>query len=295
MNLQKTIDRNFEEIEFYVDKQNVSQFCMLEERRMLRDSHISTIHGSLIEGKNPLGTLIVNKIEDKFYLIDGNHRIEAVKRFLSRESKSSEVKIKCTLRIYHNLNHAEMLEVYDNETMRINQTYEDKLQLHIDEITFYKLLRDNFPCNVSIYPVKNSLRLRTILNAMFASNNSSVGSYLPFKLNRKNLVDFAKSLLYDDYVFFKDFVNFFIEVYGEISQDNIFSRSQYFMPLYDIYKKNLEIISSDHDQAIARFQRILGKSDLLIYNKIASRESAIILRKRMLEYMNYKITKKAFK
>jgi len=76
-----TIKRGFITKTFTITPETLDKFELMVNRRQIGTSHVRKIHGAILEGKNPMGVLIVNEINNKWRLIDGNHRIEAVKRF----------------------------------------------------------------------------------------------------------------------------------------------------------------------------------------------------------------------
>lgn len=274
---------------------NIDEFKMIPNRRQISDCHVKKIHGAFLEGKNPVGVLIVNLRGRDMRLIDGNHRVEAIKRFYKYKDAHKKIKIDCVLKVYKELNDDEERQVYSDEAKRRNESYEDRLNIYKDTITFWKLLNDpinKFPCSVSIYPAKEGIKFRHILNAFNTSKKSSAGYYSSY-LNKEDLVEFAKTLEYDDYVLLKGFMEFFIETFGKVGKENMFCKVQFLLPLFDIYVKNVEYKNDANFKE--RFKRILGRSDLLTYTNLAGREAQSRIRNLMIGYMNHYISKNMFK
>jgi hypothetical protein len=282
--------------EYMIDSKNINEFEIIENRRQICNPHVKSMHQAIIDGKNPIGVLIVNIRQGKMRLIDGNHRIESIKRFYNNRESNKSVKIECVLKIYKELTDEEEREVYSLEAKRRNESYEDRITMYKDTITFWKLLNDQlniFPCKVSIYPAVESLKFRTVL-AAFATmkGNQEGGTYSPVYLSKEEIVEFAKSLNYEDFVLFKEFMQFFIESYGKVGENNLFTRSQFFMPLFDIYSKNHQYIETPN--FAERFRRIIGRPDLMNYHNMGGREAQINVRRAMIDHMNYRVSKNIF-
>jgi len=288
----KDLKRNYKIETFTITKENISKFKVMDNRRNVSENHVRKIHGAILSGKNPLGVLIVNNKNKEWRLIDGNHRIEAVRKFYSYKKAYGEVKIDCIVKIYENLTTEEERQIYSDEARRRNESHEDRLTMYKDTITFWKLCqeqRDNFPCKVSIYPQKDSLRFRTILDSLCTIKSDMKNGYCPRYLSKEELILFAQDLGYDDFIDIKNFITLFQEVFGKVSKNNILCRRQGFLPLFDIYMKNIEKIG--YDKLKKRMSETLGKSDLLMYLNMQGREAQQKIREIIIGYMNHGIRK----
>jgi hypothetical protein len=280
---------------FTITSETINDFKIIANRRQISESHVGRIHGALLNDKNPIGVLIVNKRGHDMRLIDGNHRIEAIKKFYSYRISHNGIKIECILKVYSELTDEQEREVYSDEAKRKNESYEDRLNLYKDTITFWKLLNDRlapFPCKVTIYNAKESLRFRVILNAFYTAKRNSEQGYTSQYVNKEGMVEFAKELNYDDFTLFKEFVTFLIRVFGAIGEENIYLRTQFFIPLFDIYVRNRHY--KDERNFDERFSRIIGRADLLSYVHMGGREAQVKVRELMLSYTNYHIASHLF-
>jgi len=280
---------------FTIDPVTIDQFEIIPNRRQVSELQVAKIHGVLIAGKNPIGVLIVNKRGGQYRLIDGNHRIEAIKRFYSYREIFKDTKIECILKVYENLTDEEEREVYSDEATRRNESYEDRLNIYKDTIMFWKLLNDpvnTFPCKVSIYQAKDVLRFRAILYALSTIKNSTGSGYHPTYLRKEELIPFAKSLTYDDFVLLKEFVSFFQETFGKIGKENAYTSAQYFIPIFDIYTKNRQHCNDATFKE--RFQRFIGRADIMNYSNSIGRESQSKIRALMIGYANHRVSKNLF-
>lgn len=294
--VKETRKKGFEITEFTIDNDNINEFELLENRRQVSNTHVATIHNAILSGKNPIGVLIVNIRSGKMRLIDGNHRIESIKRFYNYKESYKDTKIECVLKVYNNLTDEEEREVYSNEAKRKNESYEDRLNMYKSTITLWKLLTDStnkFPCNINIYPSKEGLRFRLMLMAFAAmKGNREGGTYTPVYLPKENIVEFAKGLGYDDYLLFKEFIEFFVTVFGKIGKENFYMCNQFFIPIFDIYCKNRQYINDPN--FAERFIRVVGRTDIMSYYQMGGRETQIKVRQLLIEHMNYRVSKHLF-
>lgn len=287
--------RGYDTVNFTINSENIEEFEVMENRRNIGDAHVSKIHGAILSGKNPIGVIIVNRKNKRYRIIDGNHRIEAIKRFYSYRQLNKQAKFECVLRVYDNLSDEEEREVYSDEAKRKNESYEDRLNLHKDSIPLWNRFKDKtleFPCKVSIYQHKESLRLRTIINAFYTVKSSSTKGYVPSNINKDNIVDFAKSLSDVDYCFLRDFLIFFEKIFGKVERSNPYTKTQFFLPLFDIYHKNIKLKKQANFEE--KFKRIVGRSDILAFTNTAGREWKMKIRELMLGYLNWGLTKNKF-
>ncbi len=281
------IKKEYKMESFVLNFESIDKIEIMSNRRQIKDLQVGKIHSVLMKGENPIGTLIINNKNGVYRLIDGNHRIEALKRFYGYKKENKKVSIECDLKIYKDLTDEEEIQVYTNEAKRQNESHEDRLSLNKENIIFWKLTQDRlkeFPCPVSIYPQKKSLRFRTILDSLCTVKSEMKNGYTPRYLGKEELVNFAKSLEYNDFLLIKKFVNIFQKTFGDIDKDNTLVRRQGFIPLFDIFVKNFQIYPED--KVIRRFSLIIGKSDLIMYLNMQGREAQQKIREIMVGYIN---------
>lgn len=289
---KQKISREYKIDKFVINSQSLHDFEIMENRRMISDVHVGKIRQTLIDGKNPVGVLIVNKKNGKMRLIDGNHRIEAVKRFFEFRKEENRPDIECTLKIYENLSEDEEKEVYSNEAKRRNESHEDRLNLYKDSLTFWNLISgkldnalDKFPINVSIYSSVRSIKFRTILDMIYSSKKGKERGFNPSNLKKEEIIEFAHNCLYDDFISLKNFFNVFKESFGNIGENNLYCRKSILVPLYDIYVKNQDI--TDTKQVIERFKNIPGKGDVIMYVNMGNNKEVIQkIRELLLNHIN---------
>jgi len=289
------IEKKYTIKNFVIDRNNINDFEIMKDRRMIRKFHVSKINGVLLSGKNPVGVLTVNNRFGKYRIIDGNHRVEAIKNFYSYKKANEDIKIECVLKVFEGLSDDEERNIYTNEATRRNESYEDRLNIYKNTIRMWKLLADpinTFPCNISIYSQKKSLRFRVILDALYINNISTDGGFSPGSLRMDDLVPFALERKFIDYQNMREFINFFIEVFGEIETDNVFVKNHVFIPLFDIYMRNRKIQSIKTVKN--RFSKLIGRNELMSAMMVSGREGKMRIRELMITYVNIGHSKNKF-
>ena len=118
----------------------------------------------------------------KIRVIDGQHRIEAMKLFF-KVFPSDKIKIWWAL--YRNLTPDEERKVYRKWNIPIKQSTDDFINSFKDEIPFFKEMTKQVPC--SIYGSSNKMKIRDLINAHIASSEK------PYKGGeKKTTYDFVK-------------------------------------------------------------------------------------------------------
>ncbi len=292
--MSETIKKGYEIESMTVSRDNINKFEVMEHRRQIGEYHVRNILAALGTGKNSMGVIIVNRKKNRIRLIDGNHRIEALRRFLNRRTQE-KTKVEVTLKVYRDLTDEEERRVYTIEATRRNESHEDRLNMYKDTIMFWKLVSNplkGFPCEVSIYGSKKSIRLRVLLNALYSTESSPERGYNPTYLKKNNMVEFAQEMNFEDFRLMKEFMTFFKGTFGRVEIPNIYIKTQFFMPLFDVYIRNRQ--QKDSRTFQDRFRKIMGRSELLVFLNSTGKESQVRIREIMIGYMNYNIQSNLF-
>ena len=200
-------------------------FQQLQNRRKIRPATVKAILERLNDGKHFGTPLHVNKIERNAYIIDGNHRWEAIKRFLAEDPNNT---VEVTLFIYDNLIGDEEKDVYTTVNKANKQNTNDVVKQYEDEINILKFFANGwqeggttlkqFPVDVTIYPQPNTVSFYRLVGAYLACKAQNWhGGYMgtPWEF-----VDDAKALRLQDIKEMSAFMTDFMQAFGGVVKNN---------------------------------------------------------------------------
>lgn len=213
--------------EFEINKETIEQFEHPDWQRNIRLSTINKFKKSLKEDSF-FGTLItVNKINGKFRLINGNHRLRAIKESLFKINK-----IKVILDIYENLTESEEKDIFSKISIESSQTLDDYLYIHKEEIPIFNKL-SNFPINISIYPHKSSIRLSTFIKIVKSIRNRQLECDFS-AMDRGEALNIAMEITENEFICLKKFFNLFKQSVGGIINNSLY-KPIVLLPIADIF------------------------------------------------------------
>ncbi len=268
--------------EFVIKKDNVENFINPEWQRNIRQTNVDKFRKIIKEG-NLLGTLLtVNKINGKFRLINGNHRINAIRDVIDKVTN-----VKVVLDIYEDLTKEEEKDLFAKISIETPLTVDDLLYINKKELKLYNKLNKDLPIKISIYRHKNNVRLKTIIDCIDASKSKNK-SFDIRSIGKDRVVEVGKNINELDFEGLNKFFNLFKNSVGDV-QENRFYKPIILVPLLNIFLlhhfnstlKTEERMSNE--QWIKLFQKILIDTILMEYSYLAtSREKMIDVRERIL-------------
>ncbi len=279
-------------MEFEITKDNIDDFVSPEWQRFTRVMRIKDFEGAIKKG-NFFGTLFtVNRLDNKFRIINGNHRIKAIR------SKLKDKPIKVILEIFEGLSEEEEKEIFNKISIEIPQTLDDYLYIYRNEIPFWKMVKEKFPISISSYPFENSIRLKTIIDIYASSINDTVTFDIK-AIAREKALNLSKKI---DYRFYNLIYGFF-ELYKEtigIPKRNPFFKPVILIPILNIYIKhesNALLRSSERytkENWKNLFKKIIIDPVLIQYSLLnTSREVMKDVRERILHISIYRQNRKS--
>lgn len=280
--LQKIVRKESVYERMYIDIDNIKKIEILENRRLIRNAMVNKIFLSLTRGIHFVTPLVVNEISpDKYRLIDGNHRFEAIKKFLEQNKNS---KVEVPIMKYSNLSSEEETNAYDIIQNISRENASDYLQKHKEEIMILKFMQKDFPCNITIYGSQNGLQFKNIADAYLGAKlYSEVRPYTGNNFRR--LKEYTK-MNTQDYRFLKHFIAGFISTFGMPDKTNRWARLIPLTAILRIYYDNLEMGDAQFWTDFNR--KVANKADIIELTRLGSgnRDITILLHKRMLDHMN---------
>lgn len=276
--------------EFLITKENVGIFEHPEWQRIVRETKVNKFSSAMKQG-NFLNSLItVNKINGKYRLINGNHRIKAIKEVV----KDKPVKV--ILDIHNELNEEQEKELFSKISIETPQTVEDYLYIFKDSIPRYGELNNNFPVLISIYPHQGNVRLSTLIKVINSVRNKQLESDYR-GINREKMLAIAQSITDEEMFYLRKFFDLFKISVGGI-KDNYLYKPIILVPLLDIFgryeinpfKRNQKTRSGWGDEDwIKLFRTIKTDAIILQYAEMnTSREKMKDVRERILYLSRYK-------
>lgn len=207
---------------FKLDKQGLSKFIFLKNRRKISNSTISSLKKLLYNAGHFNSPIVVNETPDGYKIIDGNHRIETLKQILSDDPMYS---IEFLLIKYKNLDEDGEIEAFRMWNIGHTQSIDDFIQSIASKVPFIKWVKNSFSINVSIYKQPNTISFRALCNAYIAAKNEDDnGSGLKRENFAKELYDLKES----DYDWLNNYCLNFSKVFGIPSNSNVYHRSTFF-------------------------------------------------------------------
>ncbi len=280
----KKISIPYKSISYVINVNTIKLFKDYETRRIPRKAVVGRLKQQLMEGIHFQSPIVVNKSNGDYKIIDGHHRIDAIRNFFDFSKTNRQKNIEVNLAVYDNLEEEEEKKMYHLWNIGTPETADDLLKFHENEMEFLKLLRrDDFPCDITFYGTKKSLKFRTILYTL-KTIRVSTDSFNPQNIHKESVVEFANSLLYQDYLDLRQFLFFFKKVFGDIEGGNIFIKKSLFIPVADIYYKNKD--NFPEKTLMSLFKSISGKQQIMTDALLQGKEAILLARKHMLEYMN---------
>jgi len=223
-----------------LDKKTLQKFYMDNaSRRQIRNGQVNQLKKHLLSGGHFSSPLVVNEINDRNKLIDGNHRTEAITDIISTTDKDFSIEV--WVAIYKNLTVEEEREVYSEWNKGVRQSASDFLKSHWDSIPLRKELLSRLP--VSIYGSKNTMPIKSFVgNQIFAKREREhfEGGY---SNGIFQVVDDFRNLELVDIDLLDEFYSIISKVLGEYYDKVPFYTTTSLGALYRIWYDNRDRIS----------------------------------------------------
>lgn len=251
-----------------VSASNINRFDEMQDTREIRKRHVDQLYRDLVYGKRFHQPLSVNKITDgkkvkQYKLIDGNHRMHAIRRFIDNyPDRKSELEF----HIYPNLTYEQERQLYDQiNKKQLAQRQYDFIKTHRGEIPVLQRMEKDFPTKVHIYPLSDNqtgFRFTTLVRSYLARKD--YGAVL-------NVSEKSKTLTMEDYEIMYQFAQDFVSAFGEPGRvkkgspkwepRHEFSKEVGVMALFKVWHANLSTLGREE---IVKRWRKMAKNDMVI-------------------------------
>lgn len=251
----------FEEV--MVDADYLSRFVGPKNRRRISKSHVGSLSKLLFHGRHFESPIVVNITLDGLRVIDGNHRIEAIKKVLSRFPK---FKLPILMISYKGLDEDGEIEAFRKWNVGRVQSTDDFIQSIAAKTPFIRWLKNDFPVPITVYRDYDSVYVRLLAGALLAAKRADDTGY---GLKKENFAQDLLELTEKDYETCKEFINGFVKVFGKPRKGNIYYSTT---PFTSFFYTWFEYREKSNIWALFR-ERVLGNEEVLQFSKFGGREA----------------------
>lgn len=157
------LDINYKMVKATIDKKDIKDFVIVNPRK-IHIAQVNSIYKSLMQNKHFDSAFVVNIRNVITRIIDGNHRIEALKKYFERHpSKSIDV----FFATYKDLTDEQEREIFTRWNISVTQNTDDFINSYKEVIPTYPRFVSDLPC--SVYGSSNKMKLRDLINAYSGS------------------------------------------------------------------------------------------------------------------------------
>ena len=192
---------------------------------------VNQILEGLREGKS-MPAMSVNVIGDKYWIINGNHRYEAMKLFFAEYPTAS---VMVSMMVYHKGEGREEKELYHVIQNTAAERTADFVHVWKKDIMVRKYIDERLDC-LSDYSAKTKLKFPMLLSGYIGAIHESTPTQS--SMNKSDLVKEAMRLDENDGNVIVRFLIGFMETFGDFGRGNIFSRTSPFTGILRTYMDN---------------------------------------------------------
>ncbi|RLG45316.1 MAG: hypothetical protein DRN81_01995 [Thermoproteota archaeon] len=228
---------------FNIDSSNIDKFEILEFARMVSRPQVNRILAQLKKTGSFESPLVVNDRKSKYRIIDGVHRIEAIKRYLSLNPDTS---IEVTLAVYKNLNTDEERKAFTTWNLGRRQSSNDYIKIYSDTIPIWKMMEKRFPVPVKIYHpngTQHAIHFVNLMRSYMTAWTRDDGKFVPHSARMDKTLEDINRLGRDDYNALTEFVIWFEEVFGRIDKSNPYTTTSFLAVITTTYYDGMTVMS----------------------------------------------------
>ena len=278
------ITKNATQETIVVDKNNIDNFVRRAEHREYRDQHINKIKNSILKGVHPEGNITIHKIKKISRIIDGNHRMEGIRRIIAEDPNFS---IELDFSVYKDLTLDEEVDKYQIIANSKPESTLDKIKGQCSQSLFNQWVNDKSFAITPIYgnPTKTqkAMSVTTMLSPYIFRHQKIIFS-------NKNLITNINNLNYSDLQIINTFLTWYVSEFGECSKENGYYRSNLFACIGKIYYNNV-LDNTLTSKELAKRVKDYCKRFTSIVDENAS--SGIVKSQNLYESMVYHMSKPA--
>ena len=242
MTIPKTIKQDCSFKRESIRFSDLNDFEILPYRRKIRKNHSNKILKSLLDGTATVGVFVLNKVNGKRRIIDGNHRYDAIEKFLTQLPNN---KVEILTVNYENLTQDEERKLYTLYNTVISQGTNDFVQMYAPNIKILQAIKKNFPTPVSIYNLsqnQNGVHFACLMKSYFTAK-TKFPKLSVYTNGGYAFIEELQKLNQNAYDTLVDFVKFFEETFGYMCKTNEMQTTTMLAILMILYLDNRDKIA----------------------------------------------------
>lgn len=247
-------------------KSDMSNFERYDTKRQIRKGQVKDVLSSLKSGRC-FSAISVNRKNNKSYMLDGNHRFEAMLQYFE---EFSDDEIEVELNIYNIEDDIEEREEFLRLNHIVKPSSDDILQQYSKDCKWFKNFLDNVNY-VSVYgdSVTKPLKAKVLLSAYILAKDTN--GWKPRVINPEYIVNMMNNFKKSDIDDINEFLDLYVNVFGVFQKNHASIRTTPLTILFRMWYQNKHKFS---EQVIMRkFNDILtyidadGKSTYMLSSK----------------------------
>ena len=223
-----------------ISRNNIDKFFIYEdERRKIRTGKVASMVAGF-EKSNGLkhfdSPLVISKTDNQLKVIDGNHRIEAIRRMIREKNK--DFIIECWLAVYKGLDRNKERIIYSKWNSGTPETASDYLKWHFNTIPLGNKILNELP--TSVYGSEKKFIMKNLVGGhlMAQKQKRFIGGYGAG--GSKTVADF-RDLTHTDINCIKEWYREMKEIFGEYYKKNPFYGTTPMAVFYRIWYDNKDL------------------------------------------------------
>lgn len=264
--VEEVLKKPYKQATILMNKETIRRFIRPEWHRRFREPHVRNIMTSLIGGVHFSEGITVNFKEDNYRVINGNHRVEAVRRVIAQ---FPEFSVEASITSYIDLSLEDERDLYTLINTTKAESMDDFLRSHCHDAEIFLLMKKKFPCTVDFYSAsansRNYFHFSTLVRPYLERNSISKVSV---GYRREYLVKQIKEMDETDYDRIREFVEFFISTFGEPNPDNVYAQAGKVNVISKIFYTEQAGIGSEN--LSKRFKELMMKKPQLFFERVTA-------------------------
>jgi len=271
-----------------LSKKNLKKFEKLMNRRDIRKGKVNKLCTLLEKGNHFETPLMTNIKNGKERLIDGNHRMEAIEKYLG---KNPERKVESWIFYYENLTEEQERKIYTKWNLGTKQTTNDFVKQYWDTFPIVKIIEQNgFPWNTNYVWTSKAIEFKLLISSYLNKNDKI---FRGFSMNSAiEFIEQVNKLKEDDYYKIRSFLKEYMAIFGNPDRRNTYYRPTIFSAMFRIWLDNLEKSLKEIKNS---FIKLRGHERIIYFSQFGgTRDICIQCRKDLLNVINGNRTKNLF-